>query len=169
LVNEYEDHVSFPNVAAAEGETTFTINTFREGQQVGEREFTTFVGPAAGARRVNLNVSPPAGLPQGARIYIYISGDFQPSPFATNDPAYELTRGDDEGPYHIALFTTGDMNYSYVMVDEEGNIISEVDEDCVEVQEGTGSRTYVFAERDVAEGEEDTIEEEVNFVGFGGC
>lgn len=160
----FSDEVRFPNVAAAEGETDFVVSTYRDGQQINRRSYNTAVSPAPEARRVNFSVAGPADLPEGTRVYT--SGNFQPTPYAVNDPNYELTRDETTGNYTTSMYTTGDLDYSYYTIDAEGNTAWEVDEACVPAEEGTGSRDYIFDATDI---DEDNVAETINFAGYGDC
>lgn len=160
----FTDELVFPNVTSAEGATNLTVTTFRGGQQLATRNFDTSVGAAPGARRVNLNVTGPEDLPEGSRVFA--SGNFQPVRYAVNDPNYELTRNAETGQFQTSLYTTGDLNYSYSVLHEDGTTTFEADDNCVEAQQGTGTRNYVFNDTDV---DVDDVEETVNFTGFGAC
>jgi cytochrome c-type biogenesis protein CcmE len=155
--------LNIPNVAAARGNQTLTVNAFRGGQMVQTSE-VNFVGePMAGAREVTFTVSVPATVPDTAQVVI--AGNFQsPAPFRTDNPLYALTKNED-GTWSGTFFVSEDMAYKYALLSEESNDETnyrfvEKDLNCAEISD----RTYTF------EGGEATVTDTVeNFRNLAPC
>ena len=160
----FQDNLEFPNTSLARGENTLNIRTFRNGEMVDERNFTTILEPAAGTREVAFNASPAATLPEGSRLFA--SGNFVNSEVFTDidDPAFELMEDpENPGTFGTTIFADPDrdVNFRLARMDADGIAAFEVDEECLEV--GPDFRTFSPAT------DEEIAIENVNFPGLGVC
>ena len=160
----FQDNLEFPNTSLARGKNTLNIRTFRNGEMVDERNFTTNLEPAAGTMEVAFSASPAVTLPEGSRVFT--SGNFVNSEVFTDidDPAFELMEDpENPGTFGTTIFADPDrdVNFRFARMDADGTAAFEVDEECLEV--GPDFRTFSPAT------DEEIAIENVNFPGLGDC